>query len=150
MPIRRERLQEPAEQEPQMLRWIAGASLIAASLAASAANDGPVELRTKALASAASTSVLAGPMAGTTHRLDAPFMQSTHDPLPAILQEEELAQRTALGSRCDASATSLCYDAADGRLVYRGARDYMPKVVGLSPESVTIRRNRLVLKYSFR
>ena len=133
-----------------MLRWMVGATLMTASLVAAAGNDAPVELRTKALASAASTSVLAGPMIGSTHRLDAPFMPSSHDPLPAILQEEEQAQHAATVGRCDYNATSLCYDAADGRVVYRGAREYMPKVDGLSPESVSVRRNTVVFKYSFK
>jgi hypothetical protein len=127
-----------------------GGTLLAVSLAASAGNDGVVELRTKALASAsaASNSVLAGPMSGSTRRLDEPFLPS-HDPLPAIMQEVEPVQH-ASSSRCDANASLLCYDAADGRLVYRGAREYMPKVSGLSPESVSVRRNTVVFKYSFR
>ncbi len=134
-----------------MLRWMVGASLLAASLAATAAGDGPVELRTKALASAASTSVLAGPMVGTPRRLDeAPFMPATRDPLPVMLQEEELSQRAAVVGRCDSNANSVCFDAAAGRIVYRGAREYMPKVDGLSPESVSVRRNSVVFKYSFK
>ena len=134
-----------------MLRWMVGASLLAASLAATAAGDGPVELRTKALASAASTSVLAGPMVGSTHRLDeAPFMPATRDPLPAMMQEQEQAERAAAVSRCDGNANSVCFDAVDGRIVYRGAREYMPKMDGLSPESVSVRRNSVVFKYSFK
>ena len=131
-----------------MLRWMWGGTLLAVSLAAAAANDGPVELRTKALAAAASTSVLAGPMSGPAHRLDAPFMPATHDPMPVILQEEEQVQRASVG-RCD-GATALCYDAIDGRLVYRGARQYMPKVDGLSADSVSLRRNTVVFKYTFK
>ena len=133
-----------------MLRWMWGGTLLAVSLAASAGNDGVVELRTKALASAsaASNSVLAGPMSGTTHRLDEPFLP-VHDPLPVIMQEAEQVQ-SVHASRCDGNSSSLCYDAADGRLVYRGAREYMPKVTGLSPESVSVRRNTVVFKYSFR
>ena len=134
-----------------MLRWLVVAPLLAGSLAATAANDGPVELRTKALAAAASTSVLAGPMAGTTRRLDeAPFMPATRDPLPAMTQEQEQSQRAAALSRCDGNANSVCYDAADGRIVYRGAREYMPKVDGLAPESVSVRRNSVIFKYSFK
>jgi hypothetical protein len=43
----------------------------------------------------------------------------------------------------------VCYDALDGRIVYRGARAYMPKVDGFQPESVSLRRNGIVFKYSF-
>jgi hypothetical protein len=38
----------------------------------------------------------------------------------------------------------------DRRLVYRPARGYMPRFEGLRAESVSLRRDRLVLKYSFR
>jgi hypothetical protein len=148
IPIRRQGFVGPPDRSRNMLRWMVGATVLAASLAANAANDGPVELRTKALASAASTSVLAGPMAGTSHRLDAPFMPVPHDPLPVM--EEEQAPRVVAVNRCDGNAHSLCFDAADGRIVYRGARNYMPKMDGLSPESVSVRRNTLVFKYSFK
>jgi hypothetical protein len=52
-------------------------------------------------------------------------------------------------SACDRSQHVLCYDAAEGRLVYRGGRDYMPRIGELRPESVSLRRNRLVFRYSF-
>lgn len=44
----------------------------------------------------------------------------------------------------------LCYDAAEGRLVYRGARRYMPPLSGMQPEGLSLRRDRLVLRYSFK
>ena len=43
-----------------------------------------------------------------------------------------------------------CRDAPEGRLVYRGARRYMPAFEGLAPEGISLRRDRLVLRYSFR
>ena len=36
-----------------------------------------------------------------------------------------------------------------GKIVYRGAREYMPKIDGLRAESISLRRNRFILKYSF-
>jgi hypothetical protein len=44
----------------------------------------------------------------------------------------------------------VCYDAADGRVVYRGARRYMPSWHGVEAEGVSLKRDRLVLRYSFR
>ena len=132
-----------------MLRWMWVGPLVAASLAANAANDGPVELRTKALAAAASTSALASPVNGPSRPLEAPFLPASHDPLPVLLLEQAQAQQ-AIPSKCDSSANALCYDAADGRVVYRGARSYLPKVDGLTAESVSVRRNTLVVKYTFR
>jgi hypothetical protein len=51
---------------------------------------------------------------------------------------------------CDASASDLCYDLTDRRIVYRAARRYMPEVGGLTAESISLRRDGVRLKYSFR
>lgn len=45
---------------------------------------------------------------------------------------------------------ALCYDAADGHLAYPGSREYMPTFAGLTPEKISVRRNRIIFKYSFR
>lgn len=52
-------------------------------------------------------------------------------------------------SACEGSSHAVCYDAAEGRIVYRGARGYMPRIGELTPESLSLRRNRIVFKYSF-
>jgi len=38
---------------------------------------------------------------------------------------------------------------ADGRVVYRPARQFMPQFDGLRAASVSLRRDRIVFKYSF-
>lgn len=43
-----------------------------------------------------------------------------------------------------------CGDAAEPRLFYRGARHFMPAWDGLAAEGISLRRDRLVLRYSFR
>lgn len=44
-----------------------------------------------------------------------------------------------------------CRETFDGgRLLYRGARRYMPAFDGLAAEGISIRRDRVVLRYSFR
>jgi hypothetical protein len=121
-----------------MLRSIAITAILSLALAAQA-NDG-VEptLRTKALASAVSV---------TKHE-NAPFTTG-RDPLPQVLLLEERARLTPRAD-CEFSAKDLCYDLADARVVYRPARKYMPEVTGLKAESLTLRHNRVVFKYSFR
>ena len=47
-------------------------------------------------------------------------------------------------------AGALPYSMVDGRVVYRPVRKWMPPLEGLTAESVSLRRNRLTLKYSFR
>ncbi|HEX4333963.1 MAG TPA: hypothetical protein VH040_17635 [Usitatibacter sp.] len=105
------------------------------------ANDG-VELRTKAMASAGAVKMMDAP------RVDGPFTTG-RDPLTALIQIEARDHLTAPHAACEATA-GLCYNAADGRIVYRGARQYMPKLEGLRPESIGMRHNKVVFSYSFR
>ena len=125
-----------------MLRLIAALAVLASLAFTARAGDGVDTLKSRALASAAA------PVAKQSS--DAPFV-SAHDPLPFLLMQEEQDRRSARGgTTCEAAARDLCFDAADGRIVYRAARNYMPKFEGLTPESVSVRSNRVLLKYSFR
>jgi hypothetical protein len=84
-------------------------------------------------------------------QVEAPFT-SAHlgrDPLPELVMREEAERRGPKGA-CDNSTNDLCYDLADRRVVYRPVRQYMPRVEGLSPDSVSLRRDKLVFKYTFR
>jgi hypothetical protein len=77
----------------------------------------------------------------------APFRHA-RDPMPELLLREDQESRGPSGA-CENGSSSLCYDMASGKIVYRGARQYMPKIDGLTPESMSLRRGRLTLKYSF-
>src|ERR1700730_1227554 len=122
------------------------ATVILASLAfAAQANDG-VELSLKSRASAfASAAASASVKQGDA----APFTYG-RDPMPQLLLLDELERRGGPRGSCEFSARDLCYDIADARVVYRPARAYMPRINGLTPENVTFRANRIILKYSFR
>jgi hypothetical protein len=50
---------------------------------------------------------------------------------------------------CERSAHDLCYDSDGRRIVYRPARAIMPRIGELTPEGVSVRRDRIVLRYSF-
>lgn len=115
--------------------------LAAASLAApaQASEDFDFSMKSKSVA-ASSSSVPA-------KNAQAPF-RVARDPLPELLMMEEQERRGPSGA-CQNAATSVCYDVAEGKIVYRGARQYMPKIDGLRPESMSLRRGRLTLKYSF-
>ena len=121
-----------------MRRSIVTAILATLAFAAQAHDGAELSLRTKALASAA----------GVSKQAEAPFAYG-RDPLPQLLLLEELDQPGAR-TGCEASAKDLCYDLAERRVVYRAARAYMPKVDGLTAESVSLRQHRIVFKYSFR
>jgi hypothetical protein len=105
------------------------------------ANDGVDSLKSRALASAATGSVSAS-------MAQAPFTQA-HDPLPEMILRDEQERRVSQGT-CQHSAKDLCYDLTDRRIVYRPIRQYMPTVEGLTPESVSLRHDRVIFKYSFR
>lgn len=59
------------------------------------------------------------------------------------------AEPRRLRSDCASSGHAVCYDAADGRIVYRPARSLMPRIGDLAPEGISLRRDRILLRYSF-
>jgi hypothetical protein len=127
------------ERSRKMRRSIVLATLVVWATTAAQANEG-VELSNKARSSAAAGAV-------TVRQSDAPF-RAGRDPLPEILMGAEQESRGPSGA-CESTSVAVCYDMADRRVVYRSARKYMPKFDGLTAESVSLRRDRIVLKYSF-
>ena len=118
------------------------ATVVIASLPlAAGANDAAVE--------PLKTTVAALGMPVQSKQAEAP-LKAAHDPLPEMMLREELDRRGVARSACDYNSTSVCYDLTDRRVVYRPARKYMPQVDGLRPESISLRHNTLVFKYSFR
>jgi hypothetical protein len=119
-------------------------ALIAPLAFAAAAGDGvEASIHARSLASAAAGAIPA-------KQADAPFRPG-RDPMPELILREELERRGGGPSgACEASASDLCYDLRDARVVYRPARKYMPTIDGLQPESISLRRDRIIFKYSFR
>ena len=109
-----------------------------------AAEGVELSLRSKSLAAAAASATATAP----AKNAEAPF-RVARDPIPELFVREE-EQRKGLKSACENNAASLCYDMVDRRVVYRPARKYMPAIEGMRAESVSLRSDRLVLKYSFR
>ncbi len=74
------------------------------------------------------------------------------DPLAFLLAGPSAQSLSSSPARsaCELSASSLCYDLASRHIVYRPARQYMPKIAGLTAESVSLRRHSIGLRYSFR
>ena len=106
------------------------------------ANDGMEStLKSRAMASASASAVV-------TSIAQAPFTQA-RDPFPEMVLRDEQERRVTNGT-CQHSAGDLCYDLADRRIVYRPIRQYMPKFDGLTPENISLKRDRIVVKYSFR
>ena len=122
-----------------MRRLLAIAIVASLGLPALAAEGGELSLSSRGVAA---------PVAGAKSlNLDAPF-RAGRNPLPEMILTEELARRGPRGN-CETTTTDLCYDIRDGRVVYRRAREYMPRIEGLTAESVSVRRDRVIFKYSF-
>ncbi len=119
-----------------MRRTTLVAALLASLAFSARANDGiDLSLRTKALASAGSIREASAPAASS---YDMP-------PLPLMGETEQL-----LGARNGCANRDVCYDSVSGHIVVRPAREYMPRVNGLTPENVSVRHNRVTFTYSFK
>jgi hypothetical protein len=121
-----------------MLRSVVAVTLLIPFPAIAAQANDAIELSAKARASA-----------GAAARLDDLAFNAGRD-VPAqqlpLLGGQELRGRAG---GCERTAF-LCYDAAAKRLVYGPARAHMPKFDGLTAESVSLRHDRVVFKYTFR
>ena len=79
---------------------------------------------------------------------NAPFVTalSQHDqPILSSQHDHRLEQSR---SSCS-SERSLCYDQESGRIVYKPARNLMPDLPGLTRENISVKRDRITLRYSF-
>lgn len=125
-----------------MRRSIALTVVLSLAFAAQANDGGELSLRSKALVSATAPSFT------TPRAAEAPFT-SAREALPPMVAMGDVPVARAR-SACDTTARDLCYDAGEARVVYRGARQYMPVISGMAPEGVALKRNRIVFRYSFR
>lgn len=73
----------------------------------------------------------------------------SHNPLPDLPNGLDANARGLSGS-CKAGSTDLCYDSKERRLVYRPTRNWMPEISGFKPEHISVRRDSVVFRYSFK
>lgn len=79
---------------------------------------------------------------------NAPFaMPVGGEPELALIPRADPRQEQSRSS-CS-SESSLCYDAASGRIVYKPARGLMPDLPGFTRENISVKRDRIVFRYSF-
>jgi len=82
---------------------------------------------------------------------------SSHNSAPFVMPapEPELDLLPRRDSRLEQSHSScsgersLCYDPNSGRIVYKPARALMPDIPGLQRENISVKRDRIVFRYSF-
>lgn len=115
----------------------------AAALAVAPAAEGnepartPLQLKPKA----------AFTTAATLPHGSAPFVVPAAEPDLDLLPRRD-ARLEASRSSCSGQS-SLCYDPHSGRIVYKPARNFMPDIPGLQRENISVKRDRIVLRYSF-
>lgn len=120
----------------KMLLVLALALGLAAALKAAAAEtEKALELRPKAAIAAS---------VATKH---APFMFAPGDePDVDFITRQDPVEESP--SACNAQR-ALCYDSRSGHIVYRPARNFMPDLPGLQRENISVKRDRIVFRYSF-
>jgi len=96
----------------------------------------PLKLRPKAAIASAAPG----------HR-SAPFVEPLSEPDVAVITREDPRMETSRSS-CSGER-SLCYDPTSGRIVYKPARALMPDIPGLQRENISVKRDRIVFRYSF-
>ena len=116
---------------------------LALGIAAAPRNAGAVEATPKALELKPKAA-----LAATTPHTYAPFVmpmagEPELDLLPRRDERQEASRSSCSGER------SLCYDAGSGHIVYKPARNFMPDIPGLQRENISVKRDRVVLRYSF-
>lgn len=57
--------------------------------------------------------------------------------------------RLALPHGCAQKSGALCYDYRTGHAVYKPMRKLLPAIPGMTPDNLSIRRNRIIARYSF-
>ncbi len=117
------------------------AGMLAMALAAPAAGAEPqapqLQLRPKA-----------GVAVAPSHDA-APFVSHPAAAVPEIEVLPRYASRPDESrSACDGTA-AVCYDPSSGRIEVASVRNYMPDIPGLRRETISVKRDRILFRYSF-
>jgi hypothetical protein len=82
-----------------------------------------------------------------THRY-APYVEALGEPPQERLFTTRDPRQQQSRSSCE-SSRDLCYDNNSGRIVYKPARQFMPGIPGLQADSISVKRDKIVFKYTF-
>jgi len=100
-------------------------------------------------AAAVSSAPALAPPAAAPRNLLAPFT-AVRNPLPDLAPAHEETKVRGPHGACESPTVDVCYDLSEGRVVFRPARRYMPKLGELQPDSVSLRPNRITFRYTFK
>lgn len=120
---------------------------IAVAPNAGAAEVSPTALQLRPKAALVTSMAMSMATSTATHQ-NAPFVmplagERKVDLLPPRDERQEVSRSSCSGEH------SLCYDPTSGHIVYKPARSLMPVIPGLQPENISLKRDRIVLRYSF-
>jgi hypothetical protein len=114
---------------------------IALAAAPATANDVPAQKAPLQLRLKAGVATLA-----PSHD-NAPFVVPLGEPAPDLIPQHD--HRLEQSRSSCSGEHSLCYDQESGRIVYKPARNLMPELPGLTRENISVKRDRIIFRYSF-
>ena len=121
----------------KLLALALAVGIAAAPKVAAVETKPPLDLRAKSAISL----VTAAP-----HRF-APFVSPAAEPELDLLPHRDPREDQSRSS-CNTDR-ALCYDPNSGRIVYKPARQFMPDIPGMQRENISVKRDKIVLRYSF-
>jgi hypothetical protein len=84
---------------------------------------------------------------GLVTHSNAPFNTPLGEPDLGLIAKHDTRHEQSR-SACSNTST-LCYDASENRIVYKPARNFMPDLPGMTRENISLKRDRVVFRYSF-
>lgn len=80
----------------------------------------------------------------------APFLVLPGEPNVDLQPHDTDERLKEIRASCDNGGRSLCYDTDSGKIVYKKTAEYMPSIPGMKAEHISVKRDRVTFKYSFR
>lgn len=80
----------------------------------------------------------------------APFLVQPGEPAVDFQPHNTDERLKEIRASCDNGGRSLCYDTDSGKVVYKKTAEYMPTIPGMKAEHISVKRDRVTFKYSFR
>jgi predicted pyridoxine 5'-phosphate oxidase superfamily flavin-nucleotide-binding protein len=80
----------------------------------------------------------------------APFLAPVGEPTLDFQPHNTDERLKEIRASCENGGRSLCYDTDSGKIVYKKTAEYMPAIPGMRAEHISVKRDRVTFKYSFR
>ena len=80
----------------------------------------------------------------------APFLAPVGEPNLDFQPHNTDERLKEIRGSCANGGRSLCYDTDSGKIVYKKTAEYMPAIPGMRAEHISVKRDRVTFKYSFR